>query len=252
LRAGALTPLFFLGRWDEALAIAELEGPTTTALAADGQLIYIGLVHCERGELDSATAIISAADELRDADNPQVRATYAVVAARLLRAQGRYAEALKTAEGGMALRGDMAVINTEIKLAFVEAVEAALALSDFATAGDLLSSSESLDPGDVTPFRQAHNARLRSRLNALQGDHTTVEPGFRTAAGLLRAFNLTFYLAVTQLEYGEWLIQQERTSEAVPLLGEARTTFDRLQASPWLGRIEQAMTTTSEEQPALP
>jgi hypothetical protein len=145
----------------------------------------------------------------------------------------------------------MAVFNTEVKLAFVEAVEAALALSDFVTAGELLSTSESLAPGDVTPLRQAHSARLRARLSAAQGDHQTVEPGFRAAAGLFREFNLTFYLAVTQLEYGEWLIQQERASEAVPLLAEAQGTFERLRAAPWLERIEQATPTPSEQQPAL-
>ncbi|MEA2509292.1 MAG: hypothetical protein QOG21_1374 [Actinomycetota bacterium] len=252
LRAGALTPMFFLGRWDEALRIVDDQSESISDISTGGQLLYITLVHCERGELDSAIALLGPADELRDADNPQIRATCAVVAARLLRAQGRYAEALTTAEGGLALQGDMAVFNTEIKLAFVEAVEAALALSDFVTAGDLLSGSESLAPGDVTPFRQAHNARLRALLNAAEGDHSRVEQGFRTAAGLFREFDLTFYLAVTQLEYGEWLLQQDRRSEALPLLTEARAIFERLRATPWLERTEKAMAVANEQQPAVP
>jgi class 3 adenylate cyclase/tetratricopeptide (TPR) repeat protein len=252
LRAGALTPLFFLGRWDEAFAIAEMEWPTS-AIATGGQLIYIALVHCERGELDSASALLKpAAKELRDADNPQVRATYAVVTARLLRAQGRYAEALKAAQDGLALQGDMAVINTEIKLAFVEAVEAALALPDIDIAGDLLASSESLNPGDVTPFRQANNSRLRARLNALEGHHSNVEQGFRTAAGLLREFDMIFYLAVTQLEFGEWLTEQDRRPEARDVLEEAGAIFQQLRAAPWLARTEQAMPATTEQEPALP
>jgi hypothetical protein len=253
LRAGALTPLFFLGRWDEALALVDDQTESISDISTGGQLLYSALVYCERGQLDSATAVLAPADEYQGADNPQIRGTYAVVAARVLRAQGRYAEALTTAQGGMALQGEgMTVINTEMKLSFVEAVEAALALSEFVGAGELLSESESLAPGDITPFRQAHNARLRARLNAAHGDHGTVEPGFRTAAGLFREFDLTFYLALTQLEYGEWLVQQERAAEAVPLLAEARTTFDRLRATPWIARTEQAMPAPSEQQPALP
>jgi class 3 adenylate cyclase/tetratricopeptide (TPR) repeat protein len=252
LRAGALTPLFFLGRWDEALAIVNDQTESISDISTGGQLAYSALFYCERGELDSATAVLASADEYRSADNPQIRGTYAVVAARVLRAQGRYAEALTTAKGGMALLGEgMTVINTEMKLAFVEAVEAALALSDFVTAADLLSSSESLAPGDVTPLRQGHNARLRACVNAAQGDHAAVEPGFRTAAGLFREFDLTFYLAVAQLEYGEWLIQQERTSESLPLLGEASSTFERLRATPWLERVEQAAPAPSQQQPAV-
>jgi tetratricopeptide (TPR) repeat protein len=175
-----------------------------------------------------------------------------VVAARLLRAQGRYAEALKAAQDGLALQGDMAIINTEIKLAFVEAVEAALALPDIGIAGDLLSSSESLDPGDVTPFRQAHNARLRARLNAVEGHHAKVEQGFRTAGGLFREFGMTFHLAVTQLEFGEWLAEQDRRPEARDLLEEAGAIFQQLRATPWLARTEQAMPASTEQQPALP
>jgi class 3 adenylate cyclase/tetratricopeptide (TPR) repeat protein len=252
LRAGALTPLFFLGRWDEAMAVADLDWPSS-AISTGGQLIYMALVQCERGELDSATALITpAAQELRDADNPQIRATYAVVAARLLRAQGRYAEALKLAQEGLALQGDMAIINTEIKLAFVEAVEAALALPDIGIAGDLLASSESLDPGDVTPFRQAHNARLRARLSAVEGDHSKVEQGFRAAAGLFREFDMIFYLAVTQLEYGEWLVKQGRRPEALALLEEARVSFQQLRATPWLSRTGQAMPAATVQEAALP
>ncbi|MDP9233166.1 MAG: AAA family ATPase [Actinomycetota bacterium] len=252
LRAGNLTPLFLLGRWDEAVAIADLERQTSTDVATAGQLLYITLVHCERGDLESANTLIFHADELRDADNPQVRATYAVVEARILRAEGRHAEAFVAAERGLALQGGMALSNTEIKLAFVEAVEAAFALSDLVTVEKVLSASEALDPGDVTPFRQAQNARLKARLDAAHGDHTRVEENFRTAAGLFREFDMTFYLAVTQLEYGEWLIAQDRRPEALDLLEEARATFEQLRATPWLGRAGQAMPSATEQEPALP
>ena len=59
---------------------------------------------------------------------------------------------------------------------------------------------------------------------------------FRAAAALFREFGIVFHLAVAQLEHGEWLAAQGRSDEAQPLLAEARETFERLQATPWLER----------------
>ena len=51
---------------------------------------------------------------------------------------------------------------------------------------------------------------------------------------------MPFYAAVTLLEHGEWLVEQDRADEAQPLLAEAREIFGRLGAKPWLERTEQA------------
>jgi hypothetical protein len=47
---------------------------------------------------------------------------------------------------------------------------------------------------------------------------------------------LPFYLAVVQLEHGEWLMARGRPDDAQPLLAEARETFERLEATPWVER----------------
>jgi hypothetical protein len=57
---------------------------------------------------------------------------------------------------------------------------------------------------------------------------------------LFREFGFVFYLAVTQLEHGEWLVGEGRDTEAEPLLSEARETFERLRAAPWLERLDAA------------
>ena len=59
---------------------------------------------------------------------------------------------------------------------------------------------------------------------------------FRNAAELLREVGTRFYLAVVLLEHGE-LLADERPDEAEPLLAEARETFERLEAAPWLDRL---------------
>jgi len=83
-------------------------------------------------------------------------------------------------------------------------------------------------------------ARFRARLSPLAGDPADAERSFKSAAGLFREIGVPFYLAITLLEHGEWLIEQSRTTEAGPLLDEARTIFERLEARPWLDRLAAA------------
>jgi hypothetical protein len=64
----------------------------------------------------------------------------------------------------------------------------------------------------------------------------TADSGFATASARFRELELTFWLAVTLLEHGEWLGEQGRANEAEPLLAEARGIFEQLGATPWLER----------------
>ena len=58
-------------------------------------------------------------------------------------------------------------------------------------------------------------------------------------AGIFREYGLVFWLAVTLLQHGEWLVSQGRVEQADPLLAEARETFEQLEAKPWLERATQ-------------
>jgi ATP/maltotriose-dependent transcriptional regulator MalT len=73
-------------------------------------------------------------------------------------------------------------------------------------------------------------------LAAARDDLDRAEQEFKRATSLMREFDLPFWLAVTQLEHAEWLVEQGRTQEAKPLLVEARETFERLEATPWVDR----------------
>jgi hypothetical protein len=48
-----------------------------------------------------------------------------------------------------------------------------------------------------------------------------------------------FWMAVTLLEYAEWLTGQGRADDATSSLTEAREIFERLEARPWLERLER-------------
>jgi len=236
LRTGGLIQLFLLGRWDEALAIAAEEEPLVATEIARGQLLAVALVHCERGDHLAAGALLMTADMLRDSDNAQMRTVYAAIEARVLRAEGRPAEALASAERGLASLGELDVTDTGIKTALVEATEAALTLSNLDKAEELLAIPEALDPGQLTPFLQAQTARLRARLDAARGEQQRVDERFRSAASLFRECGVVFYLAVSKLEHAEWLAGQGRSEDAQLLLVEARETFAQSRATPWLER----------------
>ncbi|MGZ4408439.1 MAG: AAA family ATPase [Gaiellaceae bacterium] len=251
LRTGSLTQLFPLGRWDEALTIAAEEQPHAAGETARSELLNAARIHCERGDLEPADALLAAADTLRDSDNPQSRAGYAAVEARLLRAHGQPTQALAAAERGLATLGELAITDTTIKTAWVEACEAALALPDLDKADQLLAIPETLDPGQLTPFLHSHSLRLRARLDAARDNHSNVDERFRAATALYREFDLTFHQAVSQLEHADWLTSQDRADEAEPLLTEAHQTFERLQATPWRDRTARALPAQREAEAAL-
>jgi tetratricopeptide (TPR) repeat protein len=160
------------------------------------------------------------------------------VRALLSRAQGKHRDALRAAEE--ALRLWRALRNTpNADLSLVDACEAAFELGDLGRVDELLTEAEQLRPGARTPLLDAHLAQHRSRLAALRGDAEHVEAGFKTAAAAFRELGTPFFLAVVLLEHGTWFVSQGRLEDAEPLLAEAREIFERLEARPWLERLER-------------
>jgi tetratricopeptide (TPR) repeat protein len=238
-RLGNITPLVLLARWPEALALGGEAEEAQASQFARFELVDLACIHCELGDVAEAEKIL-ATEGLANAEHPEMKATVAVVEARLRRAQGLHAEALAAAERGLAVRHELSIANTRIKRAFVEAVEAALALGDLSKAGELLADIEALRRGELTPFLAAQRARFRARLDSIEGREQGIDGNYRSAAAIFREFGFGFYLAVTQLEQAEWLSGKERFDEAAPLLAEAQATFEQLEARPWLERAASA------------
>ena len=61
---------------------------------------------------------------------------------------------------------------------------------------------------------------------------------------------VVFWRAVAQLEHAERLAADGRPHEAEPLLAEARDTFERLEAKPWLDRLDAVQAGTLTQIPA--
>jgi tetratricopeptide (TPR) repeat protein len=223
------------GGWQDALAVyAELPGGemgvvSTLASVLSGVLEV--LVH--RGRIEEASELRSRFGRLEGSMDLQDRSILAASKAALHFAEGRHAEALEAGAEAAGLAPDLGPGQQGVKQGFVWAVEAALALGERERANELLAAVEGLAPGLRPPMLEAHAHRFHGRLDAGEG-------GFKTAAARFRELEIPFWLAVTQLEHSEWLATQGRAEEAEPLLAEAREIFERLEATPWLARVDAA------------
>ncbi|MDP9342774.1 MAG: AAA family ATPase [Actinomycetota bacterium] len=233
--------LSMMGRWDDAVAQAA-EAPEAEASGAGALSQFAALtdILAGRGELDELRRLMSVTERFAASADVQERGVHAAMRAVVLRAEGNHREALAAAEEAFAtpLERDSQIA----KSGFVETVEAALSLGDFGRAEEVVGVIEGLRPAEMSPFLQAQASRLRAKLSAARGEHASVEAGFKTGAGMFREIGVPFWLAVSLLEHGDWLVSQGRAEEAGPLLEEAREIFEGLKAQPWLERLEGVQT----------
>jgi class 3 adenylate cyclase/tetratricopeptide (TPR) repeat protein len=235
---------FMTGHWEDAMGqaagVPRLEESSATRFAAGELVLSIPLILVEQGRLQEASEMLDSYAPFERSADVQERVAYLAAKAVVLRAQGRLAEAL--AAGLEALDGRSALGTTYpgVKVGFVTAAEAALALGDTARMEDLLALPAGFGAGETTPYLRAQASRLEARFAAARGESDAVEPRFKTAAGLFREIGVPFWLAVTLTEHGEWLRDQGRADEGAPLLDEAREVFGGLAARPWLERVERA------------
>jgi tetratricopeptide (TPR) repeat protein len=241
--------LTMLGRWDEALArLAEIPAEK---LGADSVLLspLSGPleIYLHRGQLDEARQLLARFEEFGRSSDVQARGCYEAALAAVRLTEGNAREALSTATHAFETRDALSIASQNAKLGFLHAVEASLALQDRAKAEVMLSIVEEAPQGLRPPFLDALAQRFRALL---AGDDPGADRLFTAAASKLRQLELPFHLAVAQLEHGEWLDARGRPDDARSLLAEARDTFERLGAAPWLERVDAVAPGAAAEVPA--
>jgi class 3 adenylate cyclase/tetratricopeptide (TPR) repeat protein len=231
------------GQWAEALDLAaEIpDDHIAWALSANNTLVEIAVA---RGQPAEARRMLAQMSNVKDSADVQDKSAYAALNATVLRAEGRYDEALVAVEEAFTVLELLPGISVDVKIAFTEGLESALALGRLELVEELLGRIDAIPPGRRPPFLAAQAARFRAQLGAVRGRDEGVEQGFKTAEAVFREYGLIFYLAVAELEHGEWLTAQGRADDAEPLLAEAREIFERLEASPWLERAGRSVEAT--------
>ena len=227
--SGPISAYMIAGRWDEAYARAAAEEELLPDYARLPTMVpvYLTGIEAARGDLEAARARVESSAWLGDVEEAQVQTMYWLHLAQLLRLEGDPRGALDVLEPALTRRLAISFLTT--KLSFVEALEAAFDLGDVERLEELLVRIESLRPGERPPMLDAHARRFRAKL-AGNG------AGFAAAALRFRKLEMPFWLAMTELEHAELLVEQGRAAEAEPLLAEAREIFERLEAKPWLER----------------
>jgi class 3 adenylate cyclase/tetratricopeptide (TPR) repeat protein len=228
--------LMMEGRWDAALAaLAEIPEPELGALPLPATTQVE--IEAARGRTAEARRALSLFEQFADSTDVQQRALYDSAAAIVLRAEGDPEAALAAAQRTLASMSVLGASHQTVKIGFAQGVEGALSLGDLDQVDALVSRIEALRPVELVPVLRAQAARFRARLAAERGETSAVEPRFGEAARIFREFGIAFWLAVTDLDNGEWLVEQGRADEAEGMLAEAREIFERLGAVPYLERV---------------
>ncbi len=229
-------PLFQLGRWDEAMAaFAEVpreQLPSGHTLISP--LTSILEIYLNRGQADDAARLLEIFSRLPTSFDVQERAGYAGAAAAIAYAEGRYADALELGEQCVAARGLLGDTAQAVKQGLRWAAEAAYALGRMDRLDEILQIVEHRPPGLRSPMMEAHAQRLRARLaDGVAG----ADAAYVAAERLFEGLGLVFWLAVARLEHAEARIAHDASADVQALLAEARLTFDRLGARPWVDRL---------------
>jgi tetratricopeptide (TPR) repeat protein len=229
-------PLLRMGRWDEAMELAgEIpeEAPPSLIMS---YFVSVAEIYVARGQLDEAGRLLDRTAILESSADVQEQGVYNALRAIVMRARGRHAEALSAGRHAFEWQKGRAMGHQSAKIGFVEGMEASLAMDDRRSAEQLLAVVTALPPGEQPPYLRAQAHRFRARLPS--GPTEDAEQRFKGAAGMFRELGTPFWLAVTLLEHGEWLVAEGRSDHSEPLLAEAGRTFDQLMARPWLERLE--------------
>jgi class 3 adenylate cyclase/tetratricopeptide (TPR) repeat protein len=243
-RLNRILGLLELGRWDE------VETMFTEYLEVDaeelGSRLWPGAVavnaawlYVLRGEAAVALRLVEQSAPLVAHAQLEMRSQHDAARAAVANAEGDHVLALVTAESTLRACIDES-FPVGMRLALIEAVEAAFSLGNSSKVVELLRLvRDHFRPGRQ-PSVDAHMLRWEARMAADRDDHDQAASGFAAAIDGFARLQRPFWVAVTRCELGEWLVAQGREADADEHLAQARATFDRLRAAPWARRARSA------------
>ncbi len=232
----------YTGSWGELerLGAELLNGDAQERPGSESIRLQLAILDLYRGRITQAREHVSALDGCRDSEENELRWTYLSCEALVEMACGHSAHALdtllRTIREVAAVEGPAA---QAVRIAFPAAIEAAVNLSQFHEAADLLSLLASRPAGHVPPYLRAQLARGRGLLAAAQGDHALAQGEFCSALEQLTSLGYPYWVARVELDYGASLIDDHRAAEASAVIDDAMAKLKLLGALPALRRAER-------------
>jgi class 3 adenylate cyclase/tetratricopeptide (TPR) repeat protein len=240
--------LLLLGRWQEASErLAEIAARELRGTQLLSYLFTFTELELARGRVVDVERGVALGAQFERSADVQDRCGFAAANAALLLAQGRFRDALATAQAAVEGVRVLGLSSQSAKLGLVAGIEAAFAIEDLDRAQELIELIETQPRGAAPMYLRAQAARLRARLLAARGNADQVVPRLKSAAASFRELGLPFWTAVAEFELASWFAAHGRSSEAAPLLAGARETFHRLEAAPWLVRVDAVGTVTEAD-----
>ncbi len=226
--------LFGLGRWDEALAVAQEMtaddvGDRYSAVeAAAGRC----LVLMARGELEQAAADLERVDS-EPIEHAEYAAMRAALGAASMRLRGDPERALELAQSAIASE-TRPVLDRWVQELRVQVLEGMLALGRLDEAAALVSELRLVVARADVPYLGMHTDRFAARISARRAGADAAEGMFRRARSAFAEHEDPFNVAVVALEHVE---AGPSEPELEALLTQAHDNFQRLGAMPWLRRV---------------
>ncbi len=224
-----VAPLTVLGRWDQAAAAAArviAEDTGLNAVFAAGLLVQIAAARGEDETLDRCRSLAAAH---RESTHVDLASAAALVLSRAALEGDSPDQALALARPVLGM--DSA--STEVvEDAHAVAIEAALALGEQAAIDELEAFVAALPPARATPLLRAGRARLLAEQAHRRGDAESADRLELEAIDLLRTVDARPLLAKA-------LLDRARRRDDADALTEARSIYEELGATRWLGRIDQ-------------
>jgi class 3 adenylate cyclase/tetratricopeptide (TPR) repeat protein len=235
------------GQWQEVERIGNqaLEDDTERP---EVELIHhqLGLLAVYRGEVDAARSSLDRMSSLEHTDDVEGRLYFIELGGLIALGEGDFDQALgllaNTARDGVEIQGPS---SEGTRVAWPDAVGAALALDRLDEAQELVDLLADLPRGLVPPLLRAELSRAQALLACARDVRDGVEVDLRAAIDGLAALDYPYWRARAETDLAAWLIDNGRSDEAAPLLDDAVASLHELGAEPALARARGLIAATA-------